>query len=841
MNPVTTKRGAKAPPPPRYDAASAQSMSARRFFPALLVLFVGSGLCALTYEVVWFQLLELVIGSSAISLGVLLATYMGGLFLGSLAFPRLAAATRQHPLRVYALLELGIGACGILVYLLVPLVSHVYTASTGHGVLAITLRALVCVVCLLPPTVLMGATLPAASRWVESTPRGISWIGLLYAGNTVGAVLGSVLAGFYLLRVHDTLTTTLVAVAINIVIGGLALVLARRAPAMAARLERAEGAPPVSRPWAVYVVIGMSGASALGAEVVWTRLLSLMLGATTYTFSMILAVFLAGLGLGGAAGASIGRAVARPRMALGWCQLLQVGAIAWAAVMISASLPYWPVNPSLATSPWFTFQLDLTRCLWVVLPGALLWGASFPLALASAASPGEDPARLVSGVYAANTVGAIVGSLGFSLIAVPEWGTQHAQQILVSLAAVSAIVVFASMLVGQATPEASSTPDERPRRSPVGALIPAALAVVAALALVPRTPAVPGLLVAYGRFMVTWLGQSEVQYVGEGMNSSVAVTTLNSSGATQFHVAGKVEASSLPQDMRLQRMLAHLPGLVHPDAKSVLVVGFGAGVTAGSFVPYPTMQRLAICEIEPLIPKVVSKYFTRANNDVFHDRRTQIYYDDARSFIQTTKEKFDVITSDPIHPWVKGAATLYTKEYFEAVKAHLNPGGVVTQWVPLYESTAEAVKSEIATFLEVFPNGTVWANNLDNAGYDIVLMGQVEPTKIDIRSLMTRLSDARYRPVMQSLQEVGFDSPVTLFSTYAGDGRGLAPWLRDATINRDRNLRLQYLAAAGANLYQSRQIFEEIAKYRTFPDSLFTADPFAQAMMREAMHFPVGP
>ena len=840
MSPVTTKRGAKA----RFDTpTTGPSLTTRRFLPALLVLFVGSGLCALIYEVVWFQLLELVIGSSAISLGVLLATYMGGLFLGSLAFPRLEAATRQHPLRVYALLELGIGACGILVYLLVPLVSHVYTASTGHGFLGIALRAVVCAICLLPPTVLMGATLPAASRWVESTPRGVSWIGLLYAGNTTGAVLGSVLAGFYLLRVHDALTTTLVAVAVNALIGTFALRLARRAPALIKRVDAPSGSAAPPRPWSVYTAIALSGACALGAEVVWTRLLSLMLGATTYTFSMILAVFLAGLGLGGAAGASIGRTVARPRIALGWCQLLQIGAVAWAATMIGSSLPYWPVNPSLATSPWFTFQLDLTRCLWAVLPGALLWGASFPLALAAAATRDEDPAKLVSGVYAANTVGAIAGSLGMSLIVVPEWGTRHAQQLLVVLAAISAVVVFLSVVVARpADPGRKSAPAVATgARASVGALVASGLAVIAALVLVPNTPGVPGMLVAYGRFMVTWLGQSEVLYVGEGMNSSVAVTTLNSNGATQFHVAGKVEASSLPQDMRLQRMLAHLPGLVQPDAKSVLVVGFGAGVTAGSFVPYPTIERLTICEIEPLIPQVVSKYFTRANNDVLHDPRTQIYYDDARSFILTTKDKYDIITSDPIHPWVKGAATLYTKEYFEAVKAHLNPGGVVTQWVPLYESTAEAVKSEIATFLEVFPNGTVWANNIENEGYDIVLMGQVMPTRVDVRSLMTRVADARYRSVMQSLQEVGFDSPVTLFSTYAGDARGLAPWLRDATINRDRNLRLQYLAAAGANLYQSKQIFDQIARYRAFPDSMFTPDPFAQAIMREAMHFPVGP
>jgi len=218
------------------------------------------------------------------------------------------------------------------------------------------------------------------------------------------------------------------------------------------------------------------------------------------------------------------------------------------------------------------------------------------------------------------------------------------------------------------------------------------------------------------------LGRVQIEYVGEGMNSSIAISKLGDNGATQFHVAGKVEASSLPQDMRLQRMLGHLPALVHPNPKSVLIVGFGAGVTSGSFVPYPSIQRIVICELEPLIPEKISTYFTVENNNVKNDPRTEIFYDDARSFIITTKEKFDIITSDPIHPWVKGAASLYTKEYFEAVKEHLNPGGVVTQWVPLYETNLEAVKSEVATFLQVFPQGTVWANNVDGKGYDVVLL-----------------------------------------------------------------------------------------------------------------------
>jgi len=298
--------------------------ASRRFLPLLLLLFAGSGCSALIYEIVWYQLLQLVIGSTAVSLGVLLATFMGGLCLGSLALPRILSVRRQHPLRVYALVEMGIGICGILVLFGMPLVDQVYVAAMGHGLPAMLLRAVVAAACLLPPTVLMGASLPAASRWLETTPEGVSWMGLLYGGNTAGAVFGCLLAGFYLLRVHDMATATLVAAAINGAVALISFGMASRTPHQAAAPEQpatpAAEAAPAAGSWPIYVTIALSGACALGAEVVWTRLLGLLLGATVYTFSIILAVFLAGLGMGSGVAAALVRGRARPRMAIGWCQ-----------------------------------------------------------------------------------------------------------------------------------------------------------------------------------------------------------------------------------------------------------------------------------------------------------------------------------------------------------------------------------------------------------------------------------------------------------------------------------------------------------------------------------------
>ncbi len=788
-------------------------MTPRRFMPALLLLFVGSGCAALVYEIVWFQLLQLVIGSSAVSLGVLLGTFMGGMCLGSLLLPRYVS-DRQHPLRVYAWLEMGIGVIGVAVLFGMPLVSGIYTAWAGTGVASILLRGIAAGICLLPPTMLMGATLPAVSRWVRTTPDGVSWLGFFYGGNTGGAVIGSLLAGFYLLRVHDTAFATFVAVALNFAVAGIALLVAGAVPYESPGQEPRGGtfaATPGA--WAVYLTIALSGLTALSAEVIWTRMLSLLIGATVYTFSLILAVFLLGIGIGSSIGSAMARSLQRPRIALGWCQMLLCGAIFWAAYMCTQSLPWWPVNPSLATSPWFNFQLDLVRTMWAVLPAAILWGASFPLALASVASEGQDPARLVGGVYAANTVGAIIGATVSSLLLVSWIGSQRSEQLLIIIAGLSALLVL----------EAAPSADTGGRRNAFAGTLPIIVAAVCAALLARNVPAIPPLLIAYGRYAVTRIGQADIIYWGEGWNASVAVSRLPG-GVLNYHNAGKVQASSEPQDMRLQRMLGHMTTLIPKDPKRVLVIGCGAGVTAGAASIDPRVESLTIAEIEPLVPRVVSTYFAEHNFNVVKNPKTTVHLDDARHYLQTTGEKFDAITSDPLDPWVKGAAMLYTREFFELAKQHLNPGGVVTLFVQLYESNTEAVKSEIATFMEAFPNGVVWGNTQEGRGYDLVLLGQLTPTPINVDEIEQRLQRPEYAQVRLSLSQIGMNSAVDLFSTYAGTAAELQPWLKDASINRDRNLRLQYLAGLGLNLYQSESIYASMLAYASgYPNGLFVA------------------
>ena len=795
------------------------------------LLFVGSGCAALIYEIVWFQSLQLVIGASAVSLAVLLAAFMGGMSAGALLLPRYISP-RRHPLRVFAAFEAAIGVCGALLIVGMPVVGRLYTAADGGGAASIVLRSLVSLLLLLPPAILMGATLPAISRYVAATPAGAARLGLFYGGNVLGAVLGCLLAGFYLLRWFDLATASLAAVALNVLVAVAGLLLAIRTPyvptAVNGEADSTDGTASREQR-AIYAALALSGFTALGAEVVWMRLLSLLFGATTYTFSMVLAVFLAGLGVGSTVGAAIVRRSPNPRVLLGWAQFGVALAIAYGAWMVAQRLPHWSIDTSLAPVDALDFRTDLFRALLAMVPGALLWGMSFPLAIAAAASSqSTDAGATVGRVYAANTFGAIAGAVLPALVLIPLSGTHGAQRALIVMSMMSAGVVLLPL---RGSPGATTTAVRRRRPGFRGVALVALLLAIAVAASATVAP-VPAGLVAWGR-LFPWYGEPRALYVGEGVNASIAVTE-GANGWRSFHVSGKVEASTEPQDMRLQRLLGHLTALMHARGpKSALVVGFGAGVTAGAVSIHPTVERLVICELEPLIPRVVSRYFGDVNYDVATNLKARIVQDDARHYMLTGRETFDVITSDPIHPWVKGAATLYTKEYFEHVRSRLNPGGVVTQWVPLYEGTEESVRSAIATFLLVFPNGTLWRNDDANGrGYDAVLVGRLEDTPIDVDAWQARIDRPDYNKVSRSLNEVGYESIVDLLSTYLGRGQDLAVWLAGAEINTDRNLRLQYLASLAVNNNTGTEIRDSILRYRRFSEDLFTGAPSTLSLLR---------
>lgn len=796
----------------------------------MLPLFIVSGCAALIYEVVWYQSLSLIIGSSAVSMAVVLATYMGGMGLGSLVYLRWRGRF-GHPLRIYAQLELLIAVFALLVLYVLPWAGGLYTAVGGGGFTGLLLRGLFCAIFLLPPTMAMGATLPAAAGWLRSTPEGVSRAGFYYTANIAGGVIGCLTAGFLLLRVYDIHTATYVALVLNLLVAAVAWMISRVTPGVPAETV-AETPPAAALPaWrgpntAVYLAIGISGACALGAQVIWTRNLALLLGGTVYTFSLILGTMLLGLGIGSSFGSAIARTTRDARRALVFCQVLAIAGMAWAAWMISHNLPYWPINAGNAPAPWFLHQLDFLRSFLVALPASLCWGASFPLAVAAVADGRGNSSAAVARVYAANTAGAIVGALASAMLLVAWLGTQNTQRLMMVLALGAALVLLFMPASRAASPA-------RPRTwAPTMGLV-AVLVLAVGLSFVHK---LPGVLVGYGRWAVTWLpSPGEFIYVGEGLHSTLAVSR-RADGTLNYHNAGKVQASSHPDDMRLQRMLGHLTTLLAKDPRKVLVIGSGAGVTAGAVSVSPAVEDLTIAEIEPLVPQVVSRFFGEQNHGVIDNPKVTVRIDDARHFLLTTDQKFDAITADPFDAWVKGAASLNTAEFYREMKRHLNPGAIVTAWLPFYETTVSAIKSEVATFIEAFPHVLIFGNTASGQGYDGVMIGSMEPFEIDVSQLHARLTSPEYEPVLRSLGDVGYGSVQALLGTYAATGEQLKGWVAGAEINRDRNLRLQYLAGLGVNNYAQAGIYAQILQQGEWPMEVFKGELSMLSQLRSEVN-----
>ena len=776
------------------------------------LIFAASGAAALIYEVTWTRLLTLQVGHGVAAASTVLAAFMGGLAVGSAWGGR--AATRITPssaLKLYAALELGIAVLALILPLelraLDPLLESAYADGAG-GTTFVLLRVSASIVLLALPAAAMGATFPVASRWfVQHAGRAAQDAGTLYAMNTVGAALGALVAGFVLLPSLGLGGATWVGVALNLAAAAGAWSIGRaadvgteavpegvpadrvgRTGSKTKRKARGATAPAsqarTPQPLLAAAALAISGFASLVLQVVWTRVLALILGPTTYAFSTIVAIFIAGIAVGAAIAARLMPRVRQPAAGLAVCLALSVGCATLAAAFVDRALLD---VATLVARPDVTYADVLVRQALLVVgllaPMTIAFGAAFPFAVAVATRRDETVSADLGVIYAANTAGAIAGALlaGFALI--PRFGLQDTIRFVSILGALGAIAVVAVA-----------------RTSGTARILSSAVAL-AVIAFGFWLPDWDRLLLSGGGYkyaamlrgpdLRSGLTAGELLYYGEGPTGTVAVRKAG--GTISLAIDGKVDASN-SGDMLTQRLLAHVPLLLHPDPKRVAILGLGSGVTLGSALTHP-IDRAEVLEISPEVV-AAARFFDIENHHALANPKTRVIVGDGRTHLLLTQQRYDVIVSEPSNPWMAGIASLFTREFFEAARARLQPGGILCQWAHTYDISTEDLQSIAATFLSVFPDGTLW---LVGDG-DVLLVGSTEPLEARLSHIATNW---RRPGVAEDLASVGAREPFQVESMFVAQGATLGRWAGNAPVQSDDRAALEFSGPANAFVKRS--------------------------------------
>ena len=742
----------------------------------ILALFFLSGACSLVYEVIWVRMLLVVFGVSAHAVSTVLASFMAGLALGGLYFGR-ATDRRAERLRTYGRLEIAIGVCALVVPFIIGALDEAYVLSfrlSGESPFfaAVTRLALAFAV-LIVPTTLMGATLPVMSKFAVDRIAGTgSTVGGLYAVNTFGAAVGVFVAAFILLPSVGVTGATYLGAATNLLIGATSLLLSRTwaevqtrehdiaaeehpvVPRPTVRHDSSEALPTWMRPLTL-VAFGLSGFTALGYEVVWTRLLTILhKAATTLSFSTILIAFLLGLASGGAASARLADRGRDPALAFGAIEML-IGLFGLASIaLLGGGVAYFSfLESAFSLSP----EADLLIVAVVVMfVPTFLMGAVFPIAVRLQVTGLQSVGRRIGDLYAANTGGAIAGSLAAGFVLIPLLGTQLTIQALAWTNVVLGVVL---LLAGPLTRLGRKW----------------ALVAVLALPAVALEVAVPGDL--FARLLDQVDPQGELIYYSEDVGGTVSVYQI-ADGHRSLRVNGTGEVRTDHAAMQTFRTLGNLPLLLHPEPEKALVVAFGGGVTL-SAAELHGLERLDCVEVVPAVFGAAG-YFAEYNNGIagrFDSSHINLIAEDGRTHLLRTDERYDVIICDATHPTTADSWLLYTREFYDLCRRGLKDGGLLAQWVPLHGLTAEDYRVILRTFRSTFPHVSVWLNEIYT-----ILLGSFDPLHIDYARLQRRLA----RPEIEAnLAPVDLGDAVSFLSTLALDRAAVDRCVGKGPINTD--------------------------------------------------------
>lgn len=807
---------------------------------AIFVLFLFSGATSLVYEVVWLRKLILIFGSTQFATSTVLSTFMAGLALGAFVAGRRLAHGRVAPLRIYGFLEIGIGLYALLVPFLFNALSPVYQALWDAGLsesfVQLSLAKFVGIaVVLLPPTVLMGATLPVLARQVADDPDRIGGkVGTLYAINTFGAVAGTFLAGFVLVPQLGVRETLWITAAVNALLGLAAIGLSGRLPrpATVASTPTPEEAERPGRIIAetpnrtrrriplVLIVFGLSGFGALVLEVAWTRVLALVMGSSVYAFSLMLLAFLVGLAAGSAffAGYLRKRPQTEPASMLA-VLLIGAGFLAYVTSWAFRTLPrafaeihFWTQGPNdwltgtqwMSADQWMVVQFCFG--LAIMFPATFAFGGIFPAVLQLHARRLEHVGTSVGTVYASNTVGTIVGAAAAGFVLIPAFGMlQTVVAIAILEVALGALVLFAVVLRGQ-------------RLRPTILLV---LVLVCSLFLgVPqwdvRLMNSGVYMNLFGEGWSDWEAFSRIIYdnnetvfVKEGLTATVFVADQPRFDNRYLSVNGKIEAST-NSDLETQLMCSHLPLMIHDDPEDVLVIGLASGITVGAVATHP-VDSIRVIEVEKQM-EPAARLFAEHNNFVLDDPRLDLSFNDARNDLEFSSNTYDVIISEPSNPWMTVAANLFTEDFFSMAKTRLRDGGIFSQWVQNYYLPKEDLRSIIAAFHDSFSHVMLF-ETFD--GVDLLLLGSQEPIVLDLDRFSERMSELR---VLMDLGRIGVREPIDVVQLFRIGTDGIDRLVEGAPRNTDDNARVEFSAPKTFGIYT----LPENRKYL----GQFASDPF---------------
>jgi spermidine synthase len=702
-----------------HQEMSEVSTEARKWLDSrsvLYVIFFLSGVTGLVYEVIWVRMTGLVFGNTSHAISIVLGAFMAGLALGSWKLGQTADRT-TNPLRLYGLLEVGIGLSAALVPLVFRELDSFYwtiaptVASIPGG--AGLIRFVTSFVVLITPTFLMGGTLPVLTRFftdrIEEVERKV---GVLYALNTFGAAAGSLLAALVLIPGIGNTRTTLIIATVNVAIGLFAMWLSGR-PAgstSSSRISGDEGAAPSSPSSSnpivdrlVLMTLAVSGFVSMMYEVSWTRALSAMIGSSTYAFSIMLVTFLIGIALGSSI---ISRW--KPVASLRLLGLLQLGVAFGGMVFLLGYLAAPYTLLALIRAFYYSFPAILTiqfiLCAALMILATLSMGASFPIASQLYSSKFLILGRSIGNIYSVNTIGAIIGSLVAGFVLMPLIGTER--------------TILAGLFFNAAMALLLLTEAKTARFAQALATVLLLIATVSMRGGIFWKPdAMDRGVLIYSKAlearpeltMSEHYEDTDVVYFKEGNNATISVRKGENYMALRTN--GKVDASNR-DDMITQLTVGWLPGFYHPNPKNALVIGYGSGVTVGAVTSIKEIEDIDCIEIEPAV-YAAGPWFSEINRKSYENPRVHFTFNDARNYMNTTRKKYDIIISEPSNPWIAGVASLFTSEFYDRAAEVLNPDGVFAQWIQLYELDPEDLRMVLYEVQRKFPEVSVWVTDSD--------------------------------------------------------------------------------------------------------------------------------